>query len=595
MALDLFFEQLDDEKSAAIRSYVNETLRYILERVQQNVAIIEVPLVVQSGNLVYRIGSSKASNEQSGYGMEQSQQENDDKKSNKSGFRSRVNSINDNYEKQSLIMNSPKSIQKFNKKEKSLTEETDNTGDNINLMGLLEGILSWMYDLIEKDKIAHQERIEKHKSLGIQIDVGNQKIGGQQNEGKIGKNSSSPFLVHKTVVDEEEEEEIEQLTSQLSKELIESEKRCKDFREGLMKYTPLWTLKSDEAFSAFLQIKHGEKYEKKNENIEIIKNSHNTLDGLVNITNQYIDIKQQKNVGEGETWDGRSEMTEEEMMLEPTIPVFPDTFVRFANLCNELQSTKDLWNIDHDIFSGDNIEDQQMNKIGNKDIQLKQNSAQKDIKRFVSKSLVNIKQESGIKNDENIGVDQTRSNVQIQKTSMIDIKKQQIEIGSNVQNKEDLQEKNINYEINSLNLKQTLGQVNINQNPPLIEWVRQMETISQINQEISGLDQRAVLGWVCIDTALLKQELFSLSAKWRLPFSQFLIGGIERAVENCLEVVLQIRKQFDSTFLHYTTAQKVKIVNWGRDLLRDVEKMDVFFLKLRVRMAQHEQSASSYF
>ncbi|KAA6404387.1 MAG: hypothetical protein EZS28_000074, partial [Streblomastix strix] len=348
MALDLFFEQLDDEKSEAVRSYVNETLRYILERVQQNVAIIEVPLVVQSGNLVYRLGSSKASNEQSGYGMEQSQQENDDKKSNRSGFISRVNSLNDNLEKQSLIMNSPKSIQKYNKKEKSLKEETDNKQDNINLMGLFDGIMIWMADLIEKDKIAHQERIEKHKSLGIQSDVGNQKIGGQQKEGKIGKNSSSPFLVHKTVVDEEEEEEIGQLKSQLSKELIESEKRCMDFREGLMKYTPLWTLK-------------------------------------------------------------------------------------------------------------------------------------------------------------------------------------------------------------------------------------------------------AILGWVCVDTALLKQELFSLSAKWRLPFSQFLIGGIERVVTKSIDIITQIKRQFDSTFLHYTTAQKVKIVNWGRDLLRDVEKMDVFFLKLRVRMAQHEQSASSYF
>lgn len=56
------------------------------------------------------------------------------------------------------------------------------------------------------------------------------------------------------------------------------------------------------------------------------------------------------------------------MMLEPTIPVFPDTFVRFANLCNELQSTKDQWNIDHNIFNGEMIKNLDKNKQ-NKDIQ----------------------------------------------------------------------------------------------------------------------------------------------------------------------------------------------------------------------------------
>ncbi|KAH7823913.1 uncharacterized protein MONOS_8071 [Monocercomonoides exilis] len=130
-------------------------------------------------------------------------------------------------------------------------------------------------------------------------------------------------------------------------------------------------------------------------------------------------------------------------------------------------------------------------------------------------------------------------------------------------------------------------------NPPISEWLRYTAQILRWQNSIMSLPRWINLDWVCVDTLLFKQELFSQTARSSLPFLNFMNSRLSKACVEGTDILSFISNNFDSSFTHITTEFKIEIINSIRDVLNDASAIDCFIDGVDNRL-EHLVNSFSY-
>jgi hypothetical protein len=116
-----------------------------------------------------------------------------------------------------------------------------------------------------------------------------------------------------------------------------------------------------------------------------------------------------------------------------------------------------------------------------------------------------------------------------------------------------------------------------------------MLSIQKTSEEITSLKDCEVLGWVSLNTVTLKQDLFTLVAKWGLPFSHLMIGRVSQVTRRWVQLLKETHRNFDPTFLPLSTQQKIETIRKTRADTEAAEDVDVFFERLQGRVGVAEE------
>jgi hypothetical protein len=121
-------------------------------------------------------------------------------------------------------------------------------------------------------------------------------------------------------------------------------------------------------------------------------------------------------------------------------------------------------------------------------------------------------------------------------------------------------------------------------NPLESEWESHVQTLHDLNAEILKLSEFKQIGWININMMSLKQNLFTLLAKWSSPFSEFMIDGIIYMLDYGSSIIGNIRKKFNYSLESFTTDQKIDIINTTRKALGDIQLVDTFISEVYRRI-----------